>query len=141
MEQLRKFNSRRKLKVCSYTHTRLLSDCTTFKSSLCVGRRDKPTRSHMLMLLLLCFRGLFWLRCPVTSLTPSTETPLRNSTTSPMTPPPQVHRRMHTDRLTLDKTLISNSLPSSSFLSLVCCLAVFWFLKFLFLCKALLLLL
>lgn len=62
-----------------------------------------------------CFRGLCWLQYPVTSLTRSTETLLRNYMTSPMTPAPQVH----TDLLYMWYSFIFDSLPSSYFLPLV----------------------
>lgn len=64
---------------------------------------------------MLCYRGLYLLQCPATSLIPSMETPLRNSMTSLMIPPPQVHTKT-----CIYYPFISDTLPPSKFLLLVC---------------------
>lgn len=96
VEQLRKFNARRKLKVCMNIHACLMF--LQHKKSGCpdvwpmMGWTDR-------WLLMLCSRGLCWLQCPVTNLIPSMETPLRNFKTSQMTPPLQVHTTAFTGHL------------------------------------------
>lgn len=97
--------------------------CVAVCVCVCVGRWEKFLIAHLNppLLLLPCHRGLSWLPCPATSLTPSTETLLRNSMTSLMTPPPQVHASITFDTLPfLTRFSLSDTLPPFKFLPVAC---------------------